>query len=280
MGKTMEGNMKVRVISADSRPVEGNVFVDIFRYRALIKNLVMRDLRLKYRDALLGFVWSLVLPLFTILVYYVAFDIILNIGFPNFIVFLVVGLLSWNFFAASATSSTTAIVGNSSLMRKIAFPWEVLPISYVFFHLIQFVVALVVFFPVMLVLSSIRPAWEMLFLIPLLSMHVLFTIGVALALSVAATLWRDFRHLTEMLLPLLFWMTPIVYPWERAPAPVQTFFHVNPLAAYAIAYQDILFRGHLPTPVVSWTMMVWTAVSMLAGYALFRRYYTRLVEEL
>jgi len=96
----MESNAKMRVISADSSPLGENVLVDIFRYRALIKNMVMRDLRLKYRDAFLGFVWSLMLPLFTILVYYFAFDIILRIGFPNYAVFLVVGLLSWSFFAA------------------------------------------------------------------------------------------------------------------------------------------------------------------------------------
>ena len=96
----MESNVNIRVISADSSPLGENVLVDIFRYRALIKNMVMRDLRLKYRDAFLGFVWSLMLPLFTILVYYFAFDIILRIGFPNYAVFLVVGLLSWSFFAA------------------------------------------------------------------------------------------------------------------------------------------------------------------------------------
>lgn len=276
----MGSNITVRIISAESGPFNGNVLVDIVRYRALIKNLVVKDLRLKYRDAVLGFVWSLVLPLFTIVVYYFAFDVVLKMGFPNYPLFLVVGLLSWNFFAASVTSSTTAIVGNASLMRKIAFPWQILPISCVLYHLIQLVIAMAVFLPVVLLFSDIRPAWHMLFLLPLLGMHALFTIGVALALSVMATLWRDIRHLTEMTLPLLFWIAPIVYPVERAPALVQRFFQVNPLAAYAIAYQDIFFRGHLPTAMVGSTMMIWTVVSLLAGYAIFRRYYTRLVDEL
>jgi ABC-type polysaccharide/polyol phosphate export permease len=276
----VESDVKIRVISADSGPLEGNILIDLFRYRALIKNLVVKDLRLKYRDAFLGFMWSLALPLFTILVYYFAFDVILRIGFPNYPVFLIAGLLSWNFFAASITSSTTAIIGNSSLMRKIAFPWQILPVSCVLYHLTQLVIALAVFFPVILLFSGLGPVWHMLFLLPLVSMHTLFTIGVGLALSVMATLWRDVRHLTEMALPLLFWMAPILYPVERAPAPVQMFFQVNPLAAYAIAYQDILFRGHLPTPAVSVTIAAWTAISLLGGYAIFRAYYTRLVEEL
>jgi ABC-2 type transport system permease protein len=276
----MESNVKMRVISADSSPLGENVLVDIFRYRALIKNMVMRDLRLKYRDAFLGFVWSLMLPLFTILVYYFAFDIILRIGFSNYAVFLVVGLLSWNFFAASVMSSATVIVDNSGLMRKIAFPWQILPVSCVLYHLIQLVFALVVFFPVILLLSHFRPAWEILYFPLLLSMHVLFTIGVALAVSVIATIWRDIRHVTEMTLPLLFWLTPILYPFEKAPVPVQMFFQVNPLAAYAIAYQDIVYRGQMPTTVVSWTMVAWAVVSPLIGYAVFRRYYTRLAEEL
>ena len=276
----MESSVKMRVISADSSPLGENVLVDIFRYRALIKNMVMRDLRLKYRDAFLGFVWSLVLPLFTILVYYIAFDIILGVGFPNYVVFLVVGLVPWNFFATSVTSSTTVIVDNSGLMRKIAFPWQALPISSVLYHLIQLGIALVVFFPVIPLLSSIRPGREMLFFPLLLSMHVLFTMGVALAVSVVATIWRDIKHVTEMTLPLLFWMTPILYPFEKAPVPVQMFFQVNPLAAYTIAYQDVVFRGQMPTTVVIWTMMAWAVVSPLIGYAVFRRYYTRLVEEL
>ena len=276
----MESGVNVRVISAESNPLEGNVLVDLFRYRGLIKNIVMRDLRLKYRDAFLGFVWSLVLPLFTILVYYVAFNIILGVGFPNYIVFLVVGLLTWNFFAASVTSSATVIVDNAGLMRKIAFPWQALPISSVLYHLIQLGIGLVVFYPVILLLSSIRPGWEMLLFPLLLGMHVLFTMGVALALSVAATIWRDVRHMTEMILPLLFWMTPILYPVERAPAPIQMFFQVNPLAAYTIAYQDIVFRGQIPTTMVIWTIIPWAVVSPLVGYAVFRRYYTRLVEEL
>jgi len=276
----MESGVNMRVISADSSPLGENVLVDIFRYRAFIKNMVMRDLRLKYRDAFLGFVWSLVLPLFTIFVYYVAFDIILGVGFPNYVVFLVVGLVPWNFFATSVTSSTTVIVDNSGLMRKIAFPWQALPISSVLYHLIQLGIALVVFFPVIPLLSSIRPGREMLFFPLLLSMHVLFTMGVAMALSVTATIWRDIRHMTEMTLPLLFWMTPILYPFEKAPAPVQMFFQVNPLAAYTIAYQDVVFRGQMPTTAVIWTMMAWAVVSPLIGYAVFRKYYTRLVEEL
>ena len=276
----MESSVNVRVISADSNPLEGNLLLDLFRYRALIKNMVIRDLRLKYRDAFLGFIWSLVLPLFTILVYYVAFDIILGVGFPNYVVFLVVGLVPWNFFATSVTSSTTVIVDNSGLMRKIAFPWQALPISTVLYHLIQLGLALVVFFPVIPLLSSIRPGREMVFFPLLLSMHVLFTMGVAMALSLTATIWRDVRHMTEMTLPLLFWMTPILYPFEKAPAPVQMFFQVNPLAAYTIAYQDVVFRGQIPTTAVIWTMMAWAVVSPLIGYAVFRRYYTRLVEEL
>ena len=276
----MESTVNMRVISADSNPLEGNLLVDLFRYRALIKNIVVRDLRLKYRDAFLGFVWSLVLPLFTILVYYFAFDIILGVGFPNYVVFLVVGLLTWNFFSTSVTSSTTVIVDNAGLMRKIAFPWHAMPISSVLYHLTQLMLALVVFFPVILLVSGVKPGWPLLFFPLLLSLHVLFTIGVALAVSVVATMWRDVRHITEMSLPLLFWVTPILYPVERAPAPVQMFFQVSPLAAYAVAYQDVVFRGQMPGAAVIWTMIAWAVVSPLAGYALFRRYYSRLVEEL
>lgn len=270
----------MRVISAQSVPFHGNILVGLLRYRALIRNLVVKDLRLKYRDAVLGFIWSLVLPLFTTLVYYLAFGLILKLDFPNYIVFLVVSLLSWNFFATSTLSSTTSIVGNSSLVRKVAFPWEVLPISCVLFHLVQFLVAMGVLLLLMPVLSTIRLGWQTVWLVPVIGLHVLFTIGVAMSLSVAATLWRDVRHMTEMALPLLFWITPIVYTVDRAPERMRMLLRTNPLGAFAITYQDILFNGSAPTLARSAMIAAWTVAALLVGYLLMRGYYTRLVEEL
>jgi ABC-2 type transport system permease protein len=108
----------------------------VFAYRELIKNLVLKDLKLKYRDSVLGFVWSLANPLLLILVYGFVFTRMLRVGIPNFPYFLIVGILPWNFFAQSMMMSTGSILENGNLIKKISIPMEVLPIATVFFNLV------------------------------------------------------------------------------------------------------------------------------------------------
>ena len=119
----------------------------VFRYRELIRNLVLKDLKLKYRDSVLGFLWSLANPLLLIVVYSFVFGHILRGGPQNFAYFLMVGILPWNFFAQSLMMSTGSILDNGSLIRKVATPMEVFPIATALFNLAQYLLALVVFFP-------------------------------------------------------------------------------------------------------------------------------------
>ena len=119
----------------------------LFAYRELIRNLVTKDLKLKYRDSVLGFLWSLANPLLLILVYSFVFGHILRGGPANFAYFLMVGILPWNFFAQSLMMATGSILDNGSLIRKVALPMEVFPMTTVLFNLAQFLLALVIFFP-------------------------------------------------------------------------------------------------------------------------------------
>lgn len=245
---------------------------DLFAYRALVKNLVLKDLKLKYRDSVLGFVWSLVNPLVTLGVFTLAFRYIMRVQMENFPYFLMVGMLPWNFFAGSLMASTGAVIGNANLIKKVYFPREILPIATVLFGLAQLVLALVVFLPALMFFSGARVNWTMALFFPVLAMHLLFTIGLAFLLSAVTTAFRDVAHLTEVALMLLFWLTPIVYPASMAPAPVQAFFKSSPLAAFALAYQDVLFWGRVPEPLVFWTILGWTMGALFVGHAVFRGY--------
>ena len=118
----------------------------VFYYRELIRNLVLKDLKLKYRDSILGFLWSLANPLLLILVYSFVFGHLLPGGPPNLAYFLMVGILPWNFFAQSLMMSTSSIIDNGSLIRKVALPMEVFPLATVLFNLAQYLLALIVFF--------------------------------------------------------------------------------------------------------------------------------------
>src|SRR5262249_32494810 len=134
--------------------------ISVFRYRELIRNLVLKDLKLKYRDSALGFLWSLANPLLLILVYSFVFGHLFPGGPPNFAYFLMVGILPWNFFAQSLMMSTGSIIDNGNLIRKVALPMEVFPIATVLFNLAQFLLALIVFFPMALLFFKVSVAWS------------------------------------------------------------------------------------------------------------------------
>src|SRR5262249_28770257 len=126
---------------------------DVLRYRGLIKNLVYKDLKLKYRGSILGVAWSLLNPLLLIRGYPVAFKKVLRVEQHDYPYFLLVGLLPWNFFSGALLASTGAVIGNANLIRKVYFPREILPIATVLFGFAQFLLALAVFLPALLIVS-------------------------------------------------------------------------------------------------------------------------------
>jgi ABC-type polysaccharide/polyol phosphate export permease len=242
------------------------------QYRTLIKNLVLKDLKLKYRGSTLGVVWSLLRPLLLIGVYTLAFKYVVRIPMENYAHFLLIGVLSWNFFQGAAMASTAAIIDNHSLIKKVRFPRQTLPIATVLFNFAQFLLALGVFVPLFFLLSPVRLQWVALLFLPLLVLHLIFTIGVALLLSALTASFRDVSHLTEVGLVLVFWITPIVYPVSMVPPAYQALAPLNPLAAFAIAYQDLLFFGRLPDPGVALAVLAWTAALVGVGQLTFRWY--------
>jgi len=256
-----------------------SVVLEVVRFRALIKNLVFKDLKLKYRDSVLGVVWSLLNPLLMLLVYTLAFKFILRVPMENYAFFLLAGLLPWNFFASSLTASTQAIVRDAGLIRKVYFPREVLPIATVLFTFSQLLLALAVFVPALLWVSGGRLNWPAVLVVPVLLLHLLFTLGIGFILALGTVFFRDVAHLTEVAVILLFWLTPIIYPVTMAPAQLQVFFKLSPLAAFAMMYQDVLFWGRLPESLVASTVLGWTAAALLGGHALFRRFSGNLAEE-
>jgi len=251
----------------------------LYSYRELIKNLVLKDLRLKYRDSALGFLWSLANPLLLIVVYSFVFGHILRGGPPNFAYFLMVGILPWNFFAQSLMMSTGSILENGNLIRKVALPMEVFPVSTVLFNLAQYVLALVVFFPMALLFFGVAPARSWLVFLPLLVLQVLFTWGLCFMAAAATVFYRDARHFTEILLTLLFWLTPVVYDIRTVPASIADAISLNPFSYFVLAYQDALFYNVWPSVERLTVIVVLTFAIFGLGLALFEMLKMRFAEE-
>ncbi|HWP57481.1 MAG TPA: ABC transporter permease [Candidatus Acidoferrales bacterium] len=253
--------------------------IQLFSYRELIKNLVLKDLKLKYRDSTLGFFWSLANPLLLIAVYSFVFTRMLRVDTPDFPYFLLVGLLPWNFFAQSLMMSTGSVIDNGNLIRKVRLPIEVFPIATVLFNLAQFLLALIVLLPATMLLFPTRVSWTFLAFIPILALHVLFTVGLCFIFSTATVFFRDVRHFTEIFLMLLFWLTPIVYDVRALAESLRAVVFMNPVAFFITSYQDIFYRQSLPSPAHFTGLCVISVLSLACGYSVFRAFRLRFAEE-
>lgn len=254
------------------------MFRDCLHYRSLIRNLVLKDIKLKYRGSVLGVVWSLLRPLLLILVYTVAFKYVVRIRMENYAFFLLAGLLPWNFFSGAAMASTEAVRENANLIKKIYFPREVLPIATVIFNFAQFLLALAVFLPLFFLLGAPSLGTVQILFFLVLALHFLFSVGTALILSALTSSYRDVAHLTEVGLSLLFWVTPIIYPLSMVPPRYQGMMKANPLAAFTVTYQDLLCWSKIPAPEILLSLFLWTFGIFLGGYLLFKRYEPSLAE--
>jgi lipopolysaccharide transport system permease protein len=256
--------------SAQIRSVRATV-ASVLHYRQLIRSLVAKDLKLKYRGSVLGFLWSLVSPLLMLGVYTLAFKYILGITEEGYVFLLLLGILAWNFFVGSLVMSTGAIVDNAGLLKSVLFPRAVLPISSVMFNFAQYVLTAAVLIPVMVAVYQV-PLTPLVVLYPLfLFLQLVFITGLALALSAAAAHLRDTRHLLDIALQVLFWTTPIVWPLTRVDAQWHPLVLLSPMSPFVVAYQRVFYYGIWPGTQVMVVALVYALGALAIGTAVFLR---------
>lgn len=258
----------------------GTVLVSLYRYRNLLKALVLKDLKLKYRGSVFGFLWSLANPLLMIVVYTLAFRYILGIRTEMFVFYLILGQLAWTFFASSIMMSTASIVDNSGLLRTVVFPRAILPIATVLFNLAQYLLTIAVFLPLMFAWYRI-PFVEPMILAPVvLALHVAFTMGIALILATTTVFFRDVRHLVEVALAVLFWTTPIVYQLDRVPESLRLLILLSPMSPFVTAYQRLFYFRDWPEPTLWLVTITYAFGAFVVGMALVLAFEDRFTEQL
>lgn len=216
----------------------------------LLRNLVVKDLKVKYKGSTLGFAWSLANPLLLLGVYYVVFQLILPGRIPRFAVYLMAGLLVWNAFSGSVMGACTSVVNNANLVKKVRFPLTVLPLSSVGFAAVHFVMQLVVLMLVVLVLGYDFFGPQLVLAVPALAVALVF--GVALSLIVAAlnVRYRDVQHLLEIGLLAWFWANPIVYDPGLVRGLLGSHYWVywlNPMAVVCASMQRAIYKNPFVT---------------------------------
>jgi len=265
-----------------------NRLAELYHYRELIKNLVIRDLKVRYKSSVLGVLWSLLNPLLMTIVFTVVFSLMLRSDTPNYPVFFMCGYLPWSFLSDSVVRGTNAIVGNDHLIKKVYFPREVLPISDVLSGLVNFLLALLVLFGIILVFRVHLTA-SVLMLPVIIVGQILFTMGLAFILATANVFYRDTQHIMQVVMQAWFFLTPIFYPIDVIPQSATVLGitvnlqlwvrRLNPMASLIASYRDILFRGAMPGLDFLLRTLVTCLVIFVIGYLFFSRFSSVFGEE-
>jgi ABC-2 type transport system permease protein len=193
----------------------GQRLKDLWTNRELLILLTRSELKVKYKNSVLGYVWSMLNPALVLAIYFVVFKIIARNFQPNFAIWLFAGLLVWNLFNVAAMSATSVVVGKAGIVKKVAFPRELLALSVVGVAIVLFAIQVVVLIAAMLIFG-VTPDWPMVAILPLALVTVLvFTGAISIFLSAVNVYLRDTQHLTEVLMMAWFWGTPIVYTFGQ-----------------------------------------------------------------
>jgi ABC-2 type transport system permease protein len=198
-------------------------------------------LKVKYKNSVLGFVWSMLNPALYLVVYYVVFQLILKNGMPYFTIYLLSGLLVWNLFSAALAGATGSVVGNSGLIKKVDFPREVLPLAAVGAALVHFFLQTLVLFGALAVFRY-GVNWEYVpLLFPALFVLLVLAAAIGILLSAINVYMRDMQHMLELLLLAWFWGTPIVWYFGLIGSKRNGLLLLNPVASVTLTFQRALY---------------------------------------
>jgi lipopolysaccharide transport system permease protein len=259
---------------------------DIINYRDLLRNLVVRDLKVRYRGSFVGFLWSLLNPVLMMLVYWFVFTQLLKSGKENFHIFVFVALLPWNWCAAAVMGATTSIVGNAHLIKKVYFPREILPLTIVIANGINFLFALPVLF-VLMVLAGFHFTPHILWLPLLFVTEAIFLIGVAFFLSALNVFFRDTQAIMEVAITAWFFLTPVFYSANDVLSDLAYWMYwLNPMASIISNFRIILYDAGMdplatgPDPAFMFRTLLTSSLIMVLGYLFFRSVSRKFGEEL
>lgn len=280
---------EIYIFDADARST--NLYQrlqEIIAYRYLLYNLVMRDLKSRYKDSLLGVLWSMLNPLGLMLVFTALFTVLSGDGDTapqRYPIFVLVGLMPWNFFSGALLSGTTAIVGNGGLIKKVYFPRELLILASLLSNLVNFLIAAILFV-VLLYIFGLNLTIHALWVPVILLIQIIFTLGLVFLLGSINVFYRDVLMVLDVVILAWFFLTPIFYPFSQFGeytellgigfSPAQLMRWLNPMASIVDGYRTVLW-GADGSGGVSMNLayiartFITSLLVLITGYTVFRR---------
>ncbi|MGQ0734962.1 MAG: ABC transporter permease [Acidobacteriota bacterium] len=256
----------------------------LVRYRSLVRTLVARDLKARYRGSVLGFFWSFINPLLLLLIYTFVFTQVLpslhQADLQPYALFMFCGILPWTWFSSSILESSNVLISGGNLIKKVLFPAEVLPIVTVLANMAHFFLGLPILAVFLIYYQRPIDAVELLWFPVIVIVQLFLLLGLSLLVSALTVHFRDLKDILGNLMTLWFFATPIIYPMSQAPEAYRWLLNLNPMTHLAISYQEVLFyigpHGHW-----KWLMALLggSVFVFLAGYFVFDRLRDSFAEE-
>lgn len=244
---------------------------ETYRYRELIWALALKELKVRYKRSLLGFMWALLNPALMMLVLTLVFSTIMRFAIPRYAIFLLSVLLPWTFFAQSLSYAAESIVGNGELIKKVSVPKLIFPVAAVVSNFINLMLSLIPL--ALLVLGMGHPFyWTWLYLpVPILAL-VIFTLGMTFFFAAANVYYRDVSHIVQVVLSAWFYLTPIIYAIDFIPPNRQWLFRLNPIIYVINGFRLSVYYGQLPKWRSIVASFVCAFIALFIGFAIFRKY--------
>jgi ABC-type polysaccharide/polyol phosphate export permease len=257
------------------------------RNAPLFRNLVRREVRQRYKGSALGLAWTLINPLVLVAAYWVVFRFLFGSPIPNFALFMFVGLMVWTLFYGGLQTASSSLVSNSTLVTKVRFPREIIPLASISANTVTAGAMLVVVLPLCLALGTGQSLVPLVLLPVFLALAIVLTVGGGLLLSGLNVYFRDVEHILNALGTPWFFLTPIFYTYASLPASAQAhstlvniLHYGNPIAPFVIAVQDVLFFGTWPSLADSVYCVVVAFAVLAIGIWSFRRLEQEMAVEL
>jgi ABC-type polysaccharide/polyol phosphate export permease len=266
------GPARRRVTGAHSGVVLPRHLADVWRYRELLRSLTVRNLKVKYQRSLLGFIWTVVNPLFTVTVLVTVFSHVVRIALPHYWAFLLSGYFVWNFVIQTLNMGTYVLAAHARLTRGVAFPVELLVFGAGASKLIEFLAEITLILIALVALHHHSVPASFVLLPVLIAIQLLLVLGLALPVATLSVFYYDVQHALPIALTTLFYLSPVFYPASMVPDTFRSLYMLNPIASLLTLFQTILYEGRFPDP----GLLAATAAAALlifwAGYAIFHRY--------
>lgn len=261
--------------SSTVRSAAVNELVEVWRYRDLLKLLIINSIKTRYRRSVLGVVWTLLNPLLNTFVLTIVFSKLFRFDIDNFPVYLLIGLLVWNFFAQTTTQAMNTLIWGSNLLKRIYVPRTIFAVSVAGNGIINFLLALISLAAIMV--FTRHPFTPALLMLPVsILIMTMFTLGFALFMSTLAVFFVDIVDMFGVVLSVLFYLTPIFYPISVVPPEILKIVEYNPITILLSLFRSSIYLGQVPPVSLIFTSFVLSIVTLLVGWLVF----TRKVDEL